>query len=388
MAKQSASLALLKGGAKEAVSDELDKSAAPEAAAEAEATEEEVEVDIDPMNAEQITALVTENQIETPAGWAKMSLAKKKSWLKEQFEAPAEGEEATAEEEVKEAAVEEAAAALAEKPGEETNVEEKSETVAEAEAAKPAKKGKTKSKSVATTDKALEGEIVGSDTITDLVHTIENMGETEARDLVGTLAEETEATFFKLGGVLSVIQANGWFTPYASFREFVEKEHGLHYRKAVYWVGIYNSLAESKVPWGKVAGLGWTKLKEIAAVLTPDNVDEWVKIAGGQTTLQLIETVKASLQKDAPKQLADQTSKTVTTKTFKVHDEQKATIDAALAKAKDEGGTQVDTVALEYICSDYLGSATLGSKLKAMGIEKAVELLEKAFPEATINVEV
>ena len=148
--------------------------------------------------------------------------------------------------------------------------------------------------------------------LADLVHEIENMKEKQALELVGTLAEQTEVTFFKLGGVLSVIQANGWFAPYNSFREFVEKKHGIHYRKAVYWTDIYNKLAEAKVPWDKVKYIGWTKLKEIAGVITTDNVDEWVKIAKENNTISLIETVKAHLNSDKQVALEDQTKKNVT----------------------------------------------------------------------------
>ena len=147
--------------------------------------------------------------------------------------------------------------------------------------------------------------------LADLVFEIENMKEKQALELVGTLAEQTEVTFFKLGGVLSVIQANGWFAPYNSFREFVEKKHGIHYRKAVYWTDIYNKLAEAKVPWDKVKYIGWTKLKEIAGVVTNENVDEWVKIAKENNTISLIETVKAHLNSDKQVAIDDQTKKNV-----------------------------------------------------------------------------
>ena len=99
------------------------------------------------------------------------------------------------------------------------------------------------------------------------------------------------------------------------FKEFVENVHGLHYRKATYWIEIYNRLSNSGVPWSKVNKIGWTKLKEIAKVLTKDNVDEWVKIASEQNTITLIDTVKNAMAKDAPKALEDQVSKAVTTMT-------------------------------------------------------------------------
>ncbi len=368
-----ASLSLLKGGKKDAVEDELETEKVPETAT-ADAGEEVVETTVDPdkMTGKELDALVKEFEIETPDTWSKMKVEEKRQWLKSQFEeAPAD-----------------------EAPAEETVVEAKTETVAAetpattpTENLEPKTDKKAKGKSVAkSTAKSGEIQTAGEDVLSDLIHEIETMKEKDAKALVRELSEHSEQTFFKLGGVLSLIQANGWYEPYASFREYVEKEHGLHYRKATYWVGIYNNLAESKVPWAKVKDIGWTKLKEIAAVITVDNVDEWVKIASEQNTITLIETVKNHLAKDAPKGVEDQSSKTVTTKTFKVHEDQKAVIDAALEKAKSEGATTVDTVALEYICSDFLAAQTLTQKFQKMGIEAALEALEKAFPTATIEV--
>ena len=42
-------------------------------------------------------------------------------------------------------------------------------------------------------------------------------------------------------------------------------------------------------------------------------------------------------------------------KTFKFHDDQVKTIDAAIEKAKATSGTSVDSAALELICLDYVG---------------------------------
>jgi hypothetical protein len=380
-----ASLSLLKGGKKAAVADELDKDVAVEAEAPIEADvvevaplsegdEEDVVIDVDALNGKQVDALVAEHDIEVPADWAKKTLAKKKAWLKEQFEEADEVTDDTA------------AEAPAEQPAEQTALEPVTteETVVDDALEKPAKKaGKAVKKAAASG----EIELPGQDVLSDLVHEIENLKEKDARAAVTTLNDETEMTMFKLGGVLSVIQANGWFEPYASFRDYVEKEAGMHYRKATYWAAIYNNLAESKVPWEKVKGLGWTKLKEIAEVLTVDNVEEWVKIAGSQTTLQLIETVKSHKQAGATKALEDQVSKTVTTMTFKVHDDQKETVKAAITKAKEDSGTTVDTAALEFICLDFLGGQSMAQKLSKIGLEGALEALEKAFPGTNFSVE-
>jgi hypothetical protein len=378
-----ASLSLLKGGAKKTVEEELEKAPEAEQEAQTEGDDEEITVDVDKMDAKAIDALVAEHEIEVPDNWKKLKVAEKRAWLKEQFEETDEGAEggeaADADPEPETPAADPEPAPEQEAPAEEAKVPAKAEP----------KKAPAKKAGKAVAKKTTEGTIEqpGEDVLSDLVHEIENLKEDEARHMVASLNNETEMTMFKLGGVLSVIQANGWYQPYASFREFVEKDLGIHYRKATYWSAIYNHLSESKVPWEKVKGIGWTKLKEIAEVLTVDNVDDWVKIASEQTTLQLIETVKNFKQKDAPKALEDQSSKTVTTMTFKVHEDQKEIVKTALQKAKDESGTTVDTAALEFICMDYIGGQSMADKLKKMGLEAALEAVEKAFPNTNISVE-
>ncbi|MCL4743808.1 MAG: hypothetical protein KJZ83_00185 [Burkholderiaceae bacterium] len=387
-----ASLSLLKGGKTAALEEELEKKPDAAEVAEQPAAEkddgEAVVVDVDKMSSKELDALVAEHEIEVPEGWAKMKVDEKRAWLNEQFAEADDGETEQAPEQAEEAASDTTAAEP--EPAPEMKAPEQAGKALVSKAEKPAK-SKKPGKAVAKTGKTAKTgtiETPGDDVLSDLVHEIENMKENEARAVVTALNNETEMTLFKLGGVLSVIQANGWYEPYASFREYVEKELGMHYRRAAYWVSIYNHLAESKVPWEKVKDLGWTKLKEIAEVLTIENVDEWVSLANSQTTLQLIETVKGHKAKDAPKALEDQSAKTVTTKTFKVHEDQKATIEAAIAKAKEQSGTSVDTAALEFVCLDFLGGQTMTQRLQKMGLEAALEALEKAFPTTNISVEI
>jgi hypothetical protein len=342
------------------------------------------------MSDAELDALVKEFGIETPKEWKTWDADAKRAWLKQTFEddaAPAaeimdgmgnplEGgpmpeEDPLAGLPIVTVAELESGAMLAEALATET---------------KPAKK--SKSKAVAKSD-VKTGEILqqGEDVLSDLIHEIETMKEKDAKELVHTLREQTEVTFFKLGGVLSVIQANGWFEPYASFREYVEKEHGIEYRRAVYWTAIYNALAESKVPWQKVQVIPWTKLKEIAKILTIENVDMWVEIAKKQNTITLIQTVKEHLAKDAPQAIEDGQSKTVTAKTFKVHEDQKATIEAAVSKAKEQGSDAVRLRGPGVHLLRLPRQPDDPQKLKSI-IEAALSALEKAFPNAKIEVEI
>lgn len=237
------------------------------------------------------------------------------------------------------------------------------------------------------------------DMIVKTAHEIENLKEDKAFKLVPQLLNNIDHDYFRLGGVLSVIQAQGWYMDknYENFRAFVESECGIQYRKAMYLISIYNGLVESGVQWEQVKHLGWTKLKELSSILTPDNVDEWVGAAEAMTVLQLQEHIKAksagaSTGGDAPATETD--AKKTTTMTFKLHEDQKQTVREALDKAKHETGTEFDAVALEQMALDFLGGT---SKLKAVptlkelmagkSAEEVLQVFGEVFPDVELTAE-
>jgi uncharacterized protein YdaT len=236
------------------------------------------------------------------------------------------------------------------------------------------------------------GELVPPDAIIDIVHEIENLKQSDALAAVGQLHDQTEFQAFKIGGVLSRIQLNKWYEPeYATLKEYVEQEHGFKYRTAMYWIDIYNALVESGISWQKVQHIGWSKLKEIAKVLTAENVDNWVKTAEQQTVMQLQKTVADFVGGD--EKALTESAPSVVSRTFKLHTDQKETVEAAIKKAKEMAETKVDTVALEFICLDFLGGQGGKSKglldlLSDAGLEASLEAFEKAFPDANLTVEV
>lgn len=182
---------------------------------------------------------------------------------------------------------------------------------------------------------------------------VEKLSEEEADSEVVALLNTTDFNDFRLGGVLSVIESNNYIGDYANFREKVEAEFGIHYRKARYLVNIYNDLVESNIEWSRVSGLGWTKLKEISSLLTSDNVDEWIEKAINMTVHQLIEEVKAANRKDT-KASKKSTVSEVSTLTFKLHQDQRDNVEAAIGKALEEAGSEVKAVALEHMSLEYL----------------------------------
>lgn len=315
-----------------------------------------VEVDFATATQDEIDNFITGFGLTVPDHFLKFSLEEKRAWLTEQVVSEDQPE------------------AMAE-----------AEVITEPEVDQPKKKkGKAAKKTKNEVMVApLQGEIVTNDELVGLVHEIENLPENEALDKVAKLLEHTDETWFKLGGILSIISTKGWYKGYKTFNEYVEHEHGLKPRRAHYWIAIYNSLIESKVPWDKVKGLGWTKLRVIAPILTLANVDTWVEFANTHS----ITEVEAKVDELNAPAITDQTEKVNTVnKTFKLFEGQKANLDAALEKVKESSPTVSDSVALENICLEYLGSQSLTQRLKDAGLDGALKALSQAFPgEVQLN---
>ena len=251
-------------------------------------------------------------------------------------------------------------------------------------AQKAAGKGK---KAVAALDDLIEAQSAA----------VENLTKDEAYLLVPDLTNTVDQSYFKLGGVLAVIQRHEWWRDdgFDNFKGLIESRFGIQYRKAMYLIGIYEALVESGVPYEAFGNIGWTKIKEIAGIVTAENVAEWVERAQLHTTLQLADLVKQANSGTLTK--TDETpaeSTGVTTFNVKVHVDQKATIEKAVTKAMKEAGTEYKGVALESICLNYLSGAKVGKPLSLEGTlkkhtyEEVLDAFGKVFPSIDIVVKV
>lgn len=232
-----------------------------------------------------------------------------------------------------------------------------------------------------------------SNLIAEAAQEIETLTKTKALNLAEKLVTDIDNNSFRLGGVLKVIYDNSWFDGFETFDAYVAEKFGFQSRKAKYLMEIYTHLVEKQIPWEKVEGLGWTKLKDLARFLTQENVDEWVAKATPVTVVELQKMLKDSAGVGDVNTTVEASSDSVTVK-FKLKADQQETVQQALAKAKAEAGTEYDTVALEMICTGYLGGSVqtaaptdLNTVLKAAGWEAVLEAFDKLFPEVSITVE-
>ena len=228
--------------------------------------------------------------------------------------------------------------------------------------------------------------------IADVATEVESLTKTKALNLAANLAENIETNYFKLGGVLKVIYEQTWFEGYESFGQFTYDNFGFQERKAKYLMEIYSELVTKQIPWEKVGGLGWTKLKDLARVLTLENVDEWVAKASGITVTELQALLKAA--QPAEEGATAKTTNDVQTLKFKLKNDQIETVNSALSKCKAEANTEYDTVALEMICSGYLGGSvsippttSIDDQMKALGWKETLEKFTVLFPEVDLTVQ-
>lgn len=246
---------------------------------------------------------------------------------------------------------------------------------------------------------ATKTKAASTDLIHDIAVEIEGLTKTKALNQAAKLAEDIEANYFKLGGLLKLIQQEQWFDGFATFDAFVAERFGFAVRKAMYLISIYTNLVDKQIPWAKVSGLGWTKLKDLAPVLTLDNLDDWISKASQCTVVELQALIKSSQNAGGGESTSAKTTSDTVTLKFKVHVDQNQSIQTALAKAKGELTTEFDNVALSAICTGYLSNAsgvpaaTQGTvNLKELflnaGFEEVLGAFEQAFPLIDLQVDV
>lgn len=228
---------------------------------------------------------------------------------------------------------------------------------------------------------------------------VEKMTKAKALAEAIKLNENIDNNAFTLGGVLKRIHENSWFEDnYPSFADYVENEFGFKHRKAQYLMMIYTELTHQQIPWEKIAHLGWTKIKELAPILSVDNVDEWADKAKELTVAELKILLKGESTSEAKN---TSTQSDVKNMSFKLKNDQIDTVQTALAKAKAEVNTEFDNVALENICASYLGNTTpativqgtpevtaenLNTVLAGFDIDTVLQAIDAAFPDVDLNV--
>ena len=199
-------------------------------------------------------------------------------------------------------------------------------------------------------------QVIEPSPLADAAHVIENLEDGKAAlSKLHALMLAEAMNCFQIGGTLLKMKENGWFGDHKSFDDMCGNDFGFKKSKAYYFIAIYKTLQNACMTWSDVQEIGWTKLrlicaKAVTAELEPGVFSTYVETV--KSTKMTCPQVEALLKGDVSS-VAEQKT---TILMFKPHSDQLETIKAAIDKCKEKSGTEHDTVALEYVCLEYLSA--------------------------------
>ena len=108
----------------------------------------------------------------------------------------------------------------------------------------------------------------------------QQIDEPENRRLLADCAGEVGDLYLRMGALLSVRHARGWFDRHRTFQEWCDAQPDLGgYDKCMWLVRIYEQLTELGLPWRVFADIPWTKLTVLfpsrERLLTVENARDW-----------------------------------------------------------------------------------------------------------------
>ena len=96
-------------------------------------------------------------------------------------------------------------------------------------------------------------------TVEGLTARVKSYSRDQAVARVRALIDQVHATYFELGGALQRIRAEKWYHPHKTFKAYLA-DLGLSYRRANYFIRIFEVMTREGIEWSRFAHLGWTKM--------------------------------------------------------------------------------------------------------------------------------
>lgn len=196
-------------------------------------------------------------------------------------------------------------------------------------------------------------------------------------------------SYFELAGLLyrafDLGAHKSW--GYTTWKEYVEKEIEMSIRKVQFFISIWDWFyvqINDKDIKEKLKGIGWTKVKEMVGVVTPDNADEWIEKAKNMNAIDFAEACRRFKKGisgddggcvDGPGEV--ESSRRIA---FKLMGDQSITVEDAMDMAKEITGSDKKGNLITLICTDFLSSNVFQTKksvdMKALYLEKIEALLD------------
>ena len=212
---------------------------------------------------------------------------------------------------------------------------------------------------------------------------------TYIRKRIDFVRRSIDDSYFELAGLLyrafDLGAHKSW--GFATWKEYAEQDIGMSLRKVQFlisiWDWFYVQINDREIK-EKLKGIGWSKVKEMVGVVTPENADEWIEKANRMNVIDFAEECRrfkkgedgetgdgggTDVDKEESKRLS-----------FKLMGDQIVTVEDALDMAKDITGSDKKGNLITLICTDYLaGNIFQGKKsndMKSLFLAKIEALLD------------
>lgn len=205
-------------------------------------------------------------------------------------------------------------------------------------------------------------------------------GETKSvtRKKIKDLCKTVDESYLELGRHLYNAYYGDYWDDWGfeSFEDYCMEELGFAERKAKYLFTIWKRFqVDLGIAKAKLEKIGWTKASRIVGIVDEKNVEKWLDRA---RTLKVRELEKAiSKYKGSPG--ADEDWHVIN---FKLAEEQHENVQAALAQAEAESGSDKRGHNLDLICTEWRTSR-LGPKDK---LPHALKGVERAFGVRVVSI--
>lgn len=208
------------------------------------------------------------------------------------------------------------------------------------------------------------------------------------KGLIDTLIKldaQADAVFVDMAEVLYQAKkqdahvAAGYSEDHAGFVAFCDEKLKCGYRKAQYFISIWEKALEFSVSKDVMELIGWSKMKELVPILTAENVKSLLKAAQEKSLKNLLEYI-ASMKKAKKegKSVDGVNSSAVDTVkyTFLIDQQDNDTVHSAIEEAKSRMETSNAAEAFVTICQDWLA---LGGGSLPNTLEDYMLLIERTF---------
>ena len=159
---------------------------------------------------------------------------------------------------------------------------------------------------------------------------------------------------------------------YKTFEAYVIGELDYSYRKAKYFVEIWDAVKHTDLDVSRIEAVGWSKMAEIARIMNEDNAELWLEKAEKMTVKDLNMEIRSVIDNAMP-----DTRPKITYMKFRLDSIDASIVNEAITESCRLNNTADVALSLAQICDEWLLSK--GTLPKMASLQSHIDFLNKAF---------